>query len=40
VDLSHVYFVSDHLDIGDSRLEPHGTGWPITANITQWAWRE
>jgi peptide/nickel transport system substrate-binding protein len=40
VDLEHVYFVSDQLDIGDSRLEPHGTGWPITANITQWTWRE
>jgi len=40
VDLEHVYFVSDHLDIGDLRLEPHGTGWPITANITQWTWQE
>ncbi len=40
VDLEHVYFVSDHLDVGRSRIEPHGTGWPITANITQWAWRE
>ncbi len=40
VDLQHVYFVSNHLNIGDSRLEPHGTGWPITANITQWVWQE
>ncbi len=40
VNLEHVYFVSDHLDVGRSRLEPHGTGWPITANICQWVWRE
>jgi peptide/nickel transport system substrate-binding protein len=40
VNLEHVYFVSDHLDVGRSRIEPHGTGWPITANITQWAWQE
>jgi peptide/nickel transport system substrate-binding protein len=40
VNLEHVYFVSDHLDVGRSRIEPHGTGWPITANIIQWTWRE
>jgi peptide/nickel transport system substrate-binding protein len=40
VDLEHVYFVSDRLDVGRSRLEPHGTGWPITANILDWRWRE
>ncbi len=36
VNLDHVYFVSDKLDIGKSRVEPHGHGWPITANITDW----
>ncbi|MFW9998304.1 MAG: ABC transporter substrate-binding protein [Candidatus Odinarchaeota archaeon] len=40
VNLEHVYFVSDHLDVGRSRIEPHGTGWPITANITHWTWQE
>ena len=40
VDLDHVYFVNDHLNIGRSRIEPHGTGWPLTANITQWKWQE
>ncbi len=38
VNLDHVYFVSDKLDIGKSRVEPHGHGWPITANITEWKW--
>ncbi|WP_456386945.1 ABC transporter substrate-binding protein [Desulfolithobacter sp.] len=36
VNLDHVYFVSDKLDIGKSRIEPHGHGWPLTANITEW----
>jgi peptide/nickel transport system substrate-binding protein len=40
VNLDHVYFVRDGLDIGVSRIEPHGHGWPITANITEWAWRK
>lgn len=36
VNLDHVYFVKNNLDIGESRIEPHGHGWPITANITEW----
>ncbi len=36
VNLDHVYFVKNDLDIGQSRIEPHGHGWPITANITEW----
>ncbi len=39
VNLEHVYFVSQHLDIGKSRIEPHGHGWPITANIVEWTWK-
>ncbi|MCG8639804.1 MAG: ABC transporter substrate-binding protein [Desulfobacterales bacterium] len=36
VNLDHIYFMKDDLDIGQSRIEPHGHGWPITANITEW----
>jgi len=38
VNLTHTYFVSERLDIGKSRIEPHGHGWPITANIEEWKW--
>ena len=38
VNLDHTYFVSDCLDIGQPQVEPHGHGWPITANIAQWTW--
>jgi peptide/nickel transport system substrate-binding protein len=38
VNLDHTYFVSDCLDIGQPQVEPHGHGWPITANIAEWTW--
>jgi peptide/nickel transport system substrate-binding protein len=38
VNLDHTYFVSNCLDIVKPQVEPHGHGWPITANINQWKW--
>ncbi len=38
VNLDHVYYVSDCLDLGKIQREPHGHGWPITAGISQWTW--
>ncbi len=38
VNLDHVYFVSECLDVGKQRVQPHGHGWPITANIVEWKW--
>jgi peptide/nickel transport system substrate-binding protein len=38
VNLDHTYFVSNCLDIGSPQIEPHGHGWPITANIAEWTW--
>lgn len=38
VNLDHTYFVNDCLDIGQPQIEPHGHGWPITANIVDWQW--
>ncbi len=38
VNLDHTYFVNNNLDVGKSQMEPHGHGWPITANIHQWKW--
>ncbi|WP_263080272.1 ABC transporter substrate-binding protein [Endozoicomonas sp. Mp262] len=36
VNLDHVYRVNPCLDLGESRIEPHEHGWPITANILEW----
>jgi peptide/nickel transport system substrate-binding protein len=38
VNIDHVYLVADGLDIGQQRVQPHGHGWPVTANITEWKW--
>lgn len=38
VNLDHTYFVSDCLDMGTPQVEPHGHGWPVTANIVNWQW--
>ncbi|MFP4071971.1 MAG: ABC transporter substrate-binding protein [Desulfovibrionales bacterium] len=38
VNLDHTYFLNTCLDVGRSQMEPHGHGWPITANINEWTW--
>ena len=38
VNLEHTYFVDECLDLGQTQVEPHGHGWPITAGITAWHW--
>ncbi|MDI6831675.1 MAG: ABC transporter substrate-binding protein [Actinomycetota bacterium] len=40
VNLDHCYFVNEKLDTGKNRIEPHGHGWPITANIVDWRWKD
>ncbi|BBB89430.1 oligopeptide-binding protein AppA precursor [Methylomusa anaerophila] len=39
VNLKHCYLVKDNLDIGKPKVEPHGEGWPVTDNITEWRWK-
>jgi peptide/nickel transport system substrate-binding protein len=38
VNLDHTYLVDRCLDLGDLQIEPHGHGWPITSQITDWRW--
>jgi len=38
VNLDHLYYVDECLDIGSPQVEPHGHGYPITAGITSWRW--
>lgn len=39
VNLDHIYATSSCLDLGKPVPEPHGHGWPLTANITEWTWQ-
>lgn len=38
VNLDHIYYVRDCLDLGATQIEPHGHGWPITASLPSWTW--
>lgn len=38
VNLDHIYFADECLDLGPLQVEPHGHGWPITSGILNWSW--
>ncbi|SEF86013.1 ABC transporter substrate-binding protein [Marinobacterium lutimaris] len=38
VNLEHIYYVNECLDLGETQIEPHGHGWPITSLIQNWTW--
>lgn len=40
VNLQHVYFINENLNIGEQKIQPHGHGWPITEFISDWTWEE
>ena len=40
VNISHVYFVRDGLDIGNQQLHPHGASMPVLQNLNEWTWAE
>ncbi|KXH87109.1 ABC transporter substrate-binding protein [Sporosarcina sp. HYO08] len=40
VNIDHLYFVKDGLDIGKQRIHVHGHGWPATDNIADWKWSQ
>ncbi|TYC61809.1 ABC transporter substrate-binding protein [Rhodobacterales bacterium] len=38
VNLDHIYYVNECIDLGATQIEPHGHGWPITSMIQNWKW--
>lgn len=40
VNIQHLYFINDELDVGEMKIQPHGHGWPVTDNITDWVFKE
>lgn len=38
VNMSHLYYVRDGLDIGRQRIHAHGDAWPLIANLAEWKW--
>jgi len=39
VNIQHIYFINNKLDIGTQRVHPHGHGWSIVQNVNEWTWK-
>ena len=39
VNLEHIYYVKDGLDIGRQQLHAHGASWSLLQNLGEWTWR-
>ena len=39
VNIDHLYWVRDGLQVADQKLHPHGHGWSIVNNVDQWSWK-
>ena len=38
VNVSHLYWVKDGLQVAQQKIHPHGHGWSIVNNVDQWSW--
>ena len=38
VNVSHLYWVRDGLQLAEQKIHPHGHGWSIVNNVDQWDW--
>lgn len=39
VNVDHLYFKRDGLDVARQKPHPHGHGWSLVNNVDQWSWR-
>ena len=38
VNMTHLYYVKDGLNIGNQRIHAHGQAWTLIANLAEWSW--
>lgn len=38
VNIDHLYWVRDGLQIAEQKIHPHGHGWSFVNNVDQWTW--
>ncbi len=38
VNVDHLYYVKEGLNIGQQKIHPHGHAWPVAANLKEWKW--
>ena len=39
VNIDHLYWVRDGLNVAEQKIHPHGHGWSIVNNVDQWSWK-
>ena len=39
VNMQHLYYVRNGLDIGDQQLHAHGASMPLLQNLKSWSWK-
>lgn len=39
VNIDHLYFIRENLEIGEQKIQPHEHSWPITDFIENWQWK-
>lgn len=40
VNIDHLYWVRDGLQVAEQKIHPHGHGWSLVNNVDQWTWSE
>lgn len=39
VNIDHLYWVRDGLEVAEQKIHPHGHGWSIVNNVDKWSWK-
>lgn len=39
INMDHVYYKKESLDIGNQRTHAHGAAWPLISNLREWKWK-
>ncbi|MCL2766438.1 MAG: ABC transporter substrate-binding protein [Peptococcaceae bacterium] len=39
INVDHLYYVREGLSLGNQRIHPHGHGYPVISNISEWHWQ-
>ena len=39
VNIDHLYWVRDGLQVAEQKIRPHGHGWSVVNNVDQWTWK-
>jgi len=38
VNIDHLYYIKDSVNVGEQKIHPHGHAWPLVSNLRDWKW--